>query len=252
MRLSELDTYLNRYLELVRFDDDSLNGLQVEGRCEVKHIATAVSACAEAFRKAVSAQADALIVHHGLFWRKDWPAPVTGILKERIKILLDAGCSLFAYHLPLDAHPEVGNNAVAARDLGLKDLEPFAEYHGTQIGIAGRLASPVDRATFVKKLETYYGHRAHVVAAGPETITTAGIVSGGAAKEAEAGLRLGLDAYVTGEPGEPVTYLCREGGINFAAMGHYATERVGVQALGGHLGTRFGLETFFIEVENEA
>ncbi len=252
MQLSELDTYLNRYLELVRFDDESLNGLQIEGRPEVDKVATAVSACAEVFRKAAAAGADALIVHHGLFWRRDWPVPVTGILKERIKILMDAGCSLFAYHLPLDAHAEVGNNAVAAKDLGLRDLEPFAEYHGMQIGFAGSLAEPIDRATFVKKLETYYGHRAMVVPAGPESVRTVGIVSGGAAKEAEAGLRLGLDAYVTGEPGEPVTYLCREGGINFAALGHYATERVGIQALGGHLGTRFGLETFFIDVDNEA
>jgi dinuclear metal center YbgI/SA1388 family protein len=248
----ELESYLAEYLAVSRFNDSSLNGLQVEGRPEVRRIAVAVSACSEVFRKAAAGGADALIVHHGLFWKEEWPKPVAGVLRERLKVLLDAECSLFAYHLPLDAHPGVGNNAVAARALGLTDLDPFADYHGALIGWRGRFLKPIRREAFVEKLEAYYGHHAHVVPAGPERVVTAGIVSGGAAREAEAAVALGLDAYVTGERGAPATYLCREAGVTFAALGHYATERVGVRALAAHLEEKFRLETVFIEVENEA
>lgn len=248
----ELETYLADYLAVSKFNDSALNGLQVQGRQEVRRLALAVSACSESFRKAVAGGADALLVHHGLFWKEDWPAPVSGVLRERLKVLLDGDCSLFAYHLPLDAHPGVGNNAVAARELGLADLDPFALYHGTPIGWRGRFLDPVPRGLFIEKLETYYGHRAHVVAAGPERVVKVGIVSGGAAREVEAAVALGLDVYVTGEPGEPATYLCREAGVTFAALGHYATERVGVRALGEHLRDRFAIETVFIELENEA
>lgn len=252
MLRKELDAYLTDYLNVKAFDDDSLNGLQVEGRDEVRRLAVAVSACAEVFRKAEATGADAVLVHHGLFWKGHWPSPVTGVLANRLRLLLEPGCSLFAYHLPLDAHPEVGNNAVAARALGLRALEPFCEYHGTPIGYAGHFPEPLAPADFVDRLESYYGHPAHLVAAGPRVISSVGVVSGGAAREAQAAVDRGLDAYVTGEAGEPVTYLCREAGLTFAALGHYATERVGVQALAQHLGTQFGLETLFIDVENEA
>jgi dinuclear metal center YbgI/SA1388 family protein len=248
----ELEQYLSSFLDVDAFDDESLNGLQVEGREEIGRLAFGVSACAEVFRKAVAAGADALIVHHGLFWRKEMPRPVTGLLKDRLKILFDGDCNLFAYHLPLDAHAEVGNNAVAARAMGLDDLEPFCRYHGSTIGFRGRFPEPLALDSFIERLESYYGHRAHVVRGGKEIIATVGIVSGGAAREAEEAAEAGLDAYVTGEPGEPTTYVSRESGLTFAALGHYATERVGVQALAGHLEARFGLETFFVEVDNEA
>ena len=252
MLLGELDAYLADFLAVKSFDDASLNGLQVEGRREVKRVAFAVSACAEVFRKAASAGANALVVHHGLFWKGDWPQPVSGVLRDRLKLLLDSGCSLLAYHLPLDAHAEVGNNAVAARALGLVELTSFCEYHGTPIGWRGRLGKPVQARTFVRRLESYYGHKAHAVLAGPDKISSVGIVSGGAAREAEQAVVLGLDAYVTGESGEPATFLCREARMHFAALGHYATERVGVRALGEHLKRTLGLDTIFIDVENEA
>jgi len=252
MNRREIEGYLAEYLDVKGFSDSALNGLQVEGKDEVRRLAVAVSACSEAFRKASAGGADALIVHHGLFWKEEWPKPVAGIFRDRLKVLLSAECSLFAYHLPLDAHPEVGNNAVAARELGLEELRPFAEYHGRCIGFEGRLREPLQRSAFIERLESFFGHRAFLVPAGPERIARVGVVSGGAAREAEAAVALGLDAYVTGEPGEPATYLCREAGINFAALGHYATERVGVRALAAHLHSRFGLDAFFIEVENEA
>jgi dinuclear metal center YbgI/SA1388 family protein len=252
MNRQELESYLAQYLNVKGFDDSALNGMQVEGRQEVRRLAVAVSACSEAFRKASAGGADALVVHHGLFWKEEWPRPVAGVFRDRLKVLLDSECSLFAYHLPLDAHPEVGNNAAASRELGLVRLEPFAEYRGHCIGYHGRFPEPLSRRTFVDRLESYFGHRAFLVPAGPEMVSSVGVVSGGAAREAEAAVALGLDAYVTGEPGEPATYLCREAGINFAALGHYATERVGVRALALHLESRFGLDAFFIDVENEA
>lgn len=252
MELNELDGYLSRYLACERFDDAALNGLQVEGKAEVKRVATAVSACAEVFRKALAAGADAVVVHHGLLWKGDWPRPVAGVMGSRLRLLLEGRCSLFAYHLPLDAHPDVGNNAVAARGLGLNDLEPFCEYHGQKIGWRGRYEEPIAAEEFFERLRAFYGHAAHVVAGGPARITSVGVVSGGAAREAEEAADLGLDAYVTGEPGEPATFLAREAGFHFAALGHYATERVGVRALGEHLRQALGVEVLFIDVENEA
>lgn len=252
MLRTELEAYLAEYLAVRSFDDESLNGIQVQGRSQIQRLVVAVSACSEVFQKALALNADAVLVHHGLFWKGRGPEPVVGVLKDRLSLLLAADVSLFAYHLPLDAHAEVGNNAVAARGLGLLDLVPFGEYHAMTIGWRGRFPHPISRQDFFEKLEGYYGHPALVVPGGPETVSTVGVISGGAAKEASQAAAQGLDAYVTGEPSESMTYLCRESGLNFAALGHYATERVGVQALAEHLGVRWGLDTRFIEVENEA
>lgn len=252
MKLADLETYLAEYLALSRFSDEAVNGLQVEGRPEVRRLALAVSACREVFLKAAAAGAGAILVHHGLLWRGEGPAPLRGTLARRVRILFENDLSLLAYHLPLDAHPEVGNNAVAARELGLQDLEPFAVYHGTPIGFRGRFPAPVPLPDFVARLEAYYGHRAFVVPAGPDMVAAVGVCSGGAAREARDAAAAGLDAYVTGEPGEPEVFLAREAGLTFAALGHHATERVGVRALGRHLAETFGLETVFLDVDNEA
>lgn len=252
MRRDDFSAYLAQYLHVSEFDDDSLNGLQVEGSDDIRTVAFAVSACAEAFAAAVEAGADALVVHHGLLWRGRGPDPIVGPLRERLRLLLAGGVNLYAFHLPLDAHAEVGNNAAAARALGLEELSPFGEYHGMNIGWRGALHRPEPRDAFVARLEAFYGHEALVVPGGSSSIKTVGIVSGGAAKEAPQAAAAGLDFYVTGEPAEPVTYLCRELGINFAALGHYATERVGVRALMGHLGASLGLEVVFLELDNPA
>ncbi len=253
MLLRDLETYLSDYLKCADFDDDSINGLQVEGRDEIHSLAVGVSACAEVFQEAAEWGADAIIVHHGLFWRGVWPLPVKDILRERIGLLIGNDISLFAYHLPLDAHPEVGNNAPALKDLGARDLEKFGDYKGMKIGFKGRLPEPMARDAFLAKLENYYDRKpAVVVPGGPDPIRTIGLVSGGAAREAQQAVDEGLDIYVTGEPGEPTTYLCREAGLNFAAMGHYATERVGVIRLAAHLKEKFGLKIHFMDVENDA
>ncbi len=252
MRRTELDRYLREYLRLDAFDDDALNGLQVEGGDEVRKAAFAVSACQEAFERAAGAEADALVVHHGLLWKGRGAEPVVGALAARLRALLVPQLSLFAYHLPLDAHAEFGNNAVAARALGLEALAPFGDYHGMKLGWKGAFPGPRARSEVVAALEGYYGHRAMLVPGGPEAVRTVGLVSGGAAKEAVQAAREGLDLYVTGESAEPVTYLCRELGLNFAALGHYATERAGVKALAGHVAGALGIETLFVELENEA
>jgi len=248
-----LSEYLDDFLKSAEFDDDSLNGLQVEGRAEVNRLAVAVTACAEVFGAAAGWKADALLVHHGLFWRGAWPMRIQNILKDRLKTLFDAGISLYAYHLPLDAHGEVGNNAVAARDLGLVNIKPFGHYKGMVIGFKGRLEAPAARTEFIARVSEYYGRSPAVtVPAGPDPVATVGIVSGGAAREAEEAADEGLDLFVTGEPGEPQTYVCRERGLTFIAMGHYATERIGVKALAAHLERAHGLETRFFDVDNDA
>jgi dinuclear metal center YbgI/SA1388 family protein len=252
MKRAQLERYLAQYLRADDFDDVSLNGLQVEGVSEVDKVAFAVSACSESFQKASEGDAQALVVHHGLFWKGQGPERVVGPLRERLKILLEDDLNLFAYHLPLDAHDEVGNNSAAMRALGFSNLAPFGSYHGMTIGWMGELSEPMPRDAFVQQLEAYFGHDALLVPAGSDTVRTAGFISGGAAKEALQAAELDLDIYVTGESSEPVTYLCRESNLNFAALGHYATERTGVRSLADHLAEQWGLEVFFIELENEA
>jgi dinuclear metal center YbgI/SA1388 family protein len=250
MKNSELDGYLKQLLSVENIPDDSLNGLQVEGREDIKKVAFAVSACDEAFLKAAEAGADALIVHHGLFWKNKGVEPIKGVLLNRIKTLITNGLSLFAYHLPLDAHPQLGNNAKAAQDLGLGNTEPFCEYHGVLIGYAGSFLEALPLQDAVSKLESYYNHPALVLPYGKKDITTVGIVSGGAPFEVRQASEKGIDLFVTGEAAEPVFYLAKELNINMVSLGHYATERIGVLALKEHIEQILGLDTLFIELGN--
>ncbi len=250
MKNLELESYLNDILHVANIPDESLNGLQVEGREEIRIVAFAVSACEEAFVKAADARADAIIVHHGLFWKKNGVEQVKGMLRRRLAALIRNDINLFAFHLPLDAHPQLGNNAKAAQDIGLGNIEPFCDYHGTLIGYRGSLQEPKELGTVVQMLEKYYGHEAILLPFGKKDITTVGIVSGGAPYEVRQAAESGLDLYVTGEAAEPVYYMARELGINMASFGHYATEKIGVTALMNHLREVHGLETVFIELGN--
>jgi len=250
MKNLEMECYLDHLLGSSAIQDESLNGLQVEGKCEITKAAFAVSACEEAFSKAASEGADALIVHHGLFWKNKGVEPVRGVLRRRLIPLFASEMNLFAYHLPLDAHPQLGNNAKAAQDLGLGEMEPFCEYHGTKIGVSGSLPSPLPLGEAVGKLEEYYGHSALVLPFGKKDVKTVGIVSGGAPYEVRQAAEKGLDLYVTGEAAEPVYYLARELGMNMVSLGHYATERIGVLALMDHFANILGMETVFVELDN--
>jgi dinuclear metal center YbgI/SA1388 family protein len=241
--------YLDAYLEAPGQADFGPNGLQVEGRPFVGRVVTGVSACAALFERAAAADADAVLVHHGIFWQ-GMPFPLVGVQYRRVAALVAGGMNLIAYHLPLDRHAEVGNNALAARALGLADLEPFADYEGLPIGYRGRFPQPIPAADLVARCERIFGQPPLAFPGGPDPVSTLGIVSGGAQKELWAAVGAGLDAYLTGEASEWVMNVAREAGIHYLAAGHYATERLGIRALGEHLADRFGLEVEFVDVPN--
>jgi dinuclear metal center YbgI/SA1388 family protein len=250
MKRSEVDVYLRKLLNSDSISDESLNGLQVEGKEDIEKIGFAVSASEETFLKAKKMGCDAVIVHHGLFWKSKGVEPIAQVLKKRLSILLNSDINLFAFHLPLDCHPQIGNNARAALDLGLGNIKPFCEYHGIMIGFKGNFLEPVPLKNFIKKVEDYYSHKAILMPFGKKEIKSVGIVSGGAPNEVKQAAAEGLDLYITGEPLEGVYYLAKELEINMACLGHYATERVGVLALKNHMETVLNLKTEFIELKN--
>lgn len=249
MNRTELVAYLDQYLEASKGRDYGPNGLQVEGKEEIRKIVTGVSACQELFAKAREAGADAILVHHGLFW-DGMPRTLTGIQYQRVAELIRGEMSLLAYHLPLDRHPELGNNALACRDFGLTDLEPFAFHEGLLIGYKGKFPEPISAAELVARCEKVYQQKPLAFPHGPDPVRTLGIVSGGAQRELYAAIVEGLDAYITGEVSEWVMNVAREAKVHYLAAGHYATERLGIRALGEHLREEFGLEAQFIDVPN--
>jgi dinuclear metal center YbgI/SA1388 family protein len=246
---TQLLHYLDAFLEGQKGRDYGPNGLQVEGRAEIRKVVTGVSACQELFERARELGADAILVHHGLFW-DGTPRTLTGFRYRRVAELVRGEMSLFAYHLPLDRHPEVGNNAVAARLFGLQELEPFGLHEGLPIGFQGKFPEPVTPDQLVALCETVYSQAPLAFLGGPTEVATLGIISGGAQRELYQALDAGLDAYVTGETSEWVMNVAREAGIHYLGAGHYATERLGVQALGEHLHLRLGIEVEFVDVPN--
>jgi dinuclear metal center YbgI/SA1388 family protein len=245
--LQALCDYLDNLLQISSYNDYCINGIQLEGVKDVSHVVTAVSASLETIQKAADAQADVLLVHHGLFWNKD-PHSILGTKRNKLKLLLEKGISVVAYHLPLDAHQEFGNNWKAAKDLGWKNLQPFYFEKGLPLGVKGEVNMP--REEFQKSLEKYYGHPAYTALGGKSHIKTAGLISGGAHKIVFDAAQEGLDAYVTGSHDEPVWHTAHEEKINFYALGHSATEKVGPKALGEHLKEKFKLKVDFIDVPN--
>jgi dinuclear metal center YbgI/SA1388 family protein len=248
--LKHITTWLDDLLQPRDFSDYCLNGLQVEGAAEVQVVITGVSICLELIESAVQKQAQMVLVHHGLFWKNDRPFQVRGSMRSRLIALLSNNISLVAYHLPLDAHPEVGNNAIAAQKLELIDPEPFGTYRGRPIGYAGKLPSPLSPEALGARLDEIYGREPLCLKGQRQQIERVGIISGGAAMNFSQAIKEGLDAYITGEPAEPSMHLAREEGVHFYACGHDATERFGVQALGEQLQQRFGVQTLFQESLN--
>ena len=244
MELSRLTAWLDTYLDVGGFDDASLNGLQVEGRPDVTKVAVAVDSSLTTFEAAAERGADLLVVHHGLFWGK--PLAIKGMHGRRVKYLLDHGVSLYAAHLPLDAHPEVGNNYGLARILGMSDLEPFGQVGRRTIGVKGRFPNKVTLRELADTLEKELGESVLVHAGGTLELETLGIITGGAAREVNAAADEGLDAFLTGEPKHETFYDAFERNINALYAGHYMTETVGVSLLADKLGAEFGLEADFI------
>lgn len=248
LSLHSLCFYLEGFLQLKFLNDYCPNGLQIEGRAEVGKIATAVSASLETIEVAVSLGVDALIVHHGLFWNRD-AYSITGVKRKKIALLLQHQISLLAYHLPLDKSEAVGNNWQAARDLGWSELEPFGFYNGSQIGVSGKFKEK-ELDEFIKELETYYGHLAHVAAGGKQKVESAALISGGAHKDISQAVEAKIDCFITGSFDEPIWNQAFEEKINFLALGHSATEKIGVKTLGKHLFEKFQLEHHFIDSDN--
>jgi len=248
MTVQELDNYFRSILPIADFanSDVSLNGIQVgdlEGK--VGRIAFAVDACMGTFRMAEKWGADMLFVHHGLFWGK--PIAVTGPHYERISFLLEHGISLYAAHLPLDMHKELGNNAALAQKLGLKELKEFGEYHGMTIGWQGNLPKPLTMEEALAKVEIPKENALSILPFGPEKIKRVGVISGGAAKELVQALAVGLDLYITGDASHEMYHQALEGRINVIAGGHYNTEVWGVKYLSEKCAGDTGLETEFID-----
>lgn len=235
--------FLNQYLEIDSFKDFTPKGLHVEGREQVKRVVTGVSANSDLINAAVEQEADMVIVHHGLFWEKESPV-LKGVLKGRVKRLLEHDISLLAYHLPLDAHPQIGNNAVAAARLGLQDIEEFGE-----IGLKGRI-NPQSVSEFIQKLSKIYESDPLTFAFGPEPIEQVALCSGGAQKLIADALETQVDAFITGEVSEPTMHLAKEGGLHFFSVGHHASERLGIQRLGEVVANTFKIEVRFIDIEN--
>jgi dinuclear metal center YbgI/SA1388 family protein len=241
---------LDRLLEPARFQDYCPNGLQVPGSTEVATVASGVSAHAELFELAAAEPAQLLLVHHGLFWRAD-PGVIDATLKRRLQILFDADISLAAYHLPLDAHPEVGNNALLARALGAETLEPFALHHGEPIGFLALLANDgLPAGELFERVHTLTERPPLVFDAGPARVRRLAIVSGAGADFLAEAVNAGADAFLTGEPAERVMSQAREHRVHFIAAGHYATETLGIRRLGDHLAERFSVRHVFFDVPN--
>lgn len=245
----ELVAYLDRLLDASAFSDYGPNGLQVQGNDRIRKLTTGVSACLELFEASAALEADAVLVHHGIFW-KGLPLEVTGIRYHRLEALLRNQLNLIAYHLPLDAHPEYGNNALGAKGLGCTGLESFAQLEGRDIGFHGRLTEAIDPDQLLDRCTDVFEGEASAFLAGPDEIETIGIVSGGGSKALYDAIDLGLDAFITGEPSEWVMNVANEAGIHFVAAGHYRTEVLGVRKLGEHLAAKFGLEVEFIDIPN--
>ena len=248
LTLKQLKSCLEQLLPENGVIDYCPNGLQVEGKEKIQKIGTAVSASLAVIEKAALLGLDALIVHHGIFWHKD-PYPITGVKKKKLALLLEAGISLFAYHLPLDMHPVLGNNWRAAREMGWMELEPFYRVNGICLGVKGRI-QPSSVEIFQQSLESYYAHPAMIAAGGPREIKKVALVSGGAHKVIEDAIIEGMDAFVTGSFDEPIWHRAFEENIHFFALGHADTEKVGPKALGLYLEQLLSLPCTFIDLHN--
>ncbi len=249
-RLTSIITALDELLSPGDFQDLGPNGLQVPGPSEVERVVTGVSAQRALVERAVAEGAQLVLVHHGLFW-DFMPTGLTPVLAERLRPLFKHDIALASYHLPLDAHPEVGNNAILAERLGCERHEPFGTYRGVPIGRAGTFPGEgIPAADLFARVREITARVPTVFDGGPERVRRIGIVSGSGADMLSEAVALGLDAFLTGEPREHVMADAREAGIHFIAAGHYATETFGIRALGDWLAQRFGIEHVWVDIPN--
>ncbi len=240
----EIVAFADELLDISSYPDYGPMGLQVVGAPEVQKIVCGVSASRELFERAAESNAQMVIVHHGLFWEKDTRV-IGPVMRERLRVLFDADISLAAYHLALDAHPEIGNNANLARKLGVEPMNRFTEW-----GFGGPLAEPVSIADFSASVQEVVGRMPLVFSYGPQQVKTLAVITGGAGRYVAEAVSEGYDCFLTGEADEPTKHTAKEAGIHFVAAGHYATETSGVQALSERIAKEFDLDWEFIDLPN--
>lgn len=244
-----LNTYLDTFLNVENMQDYAPNGLQVEGKSEIARIVTGVSACQVLLDAAVDHNADAIIVHHGYFWRAEKPQ-LTQMKQRRIKTLLTHDINLFAYHLPLDVHAQVGNNVQLAQLMQWQIVSELASGTTPNIGLVGELAEAMSVTAFAQHLQQQLSREPLTVVGGERLIKTLAWCSGAAQDFIEHAAQAGVDAYVSGEISERTFHAAKELGIHYFAAGHHATERGGIQALGQHLSDKFDVDVQFIDIDN--
>jgi len=240
----EIIAFCDELLDVASYPDFGPIGLQVVGSEEVTRIVCGVSSSLELFERAAERGAQMVLVHHGLFWERD-DRVVGPRMRGRLQALFAGDITLLAYHLALDAHPEVGNNAFLCRELGVEQERVFSE-----VGWGGRLTEPRDVAALSERVQQVVGRMPLVFPYGPETIERMAICSGGAARSVDEAIAEGYDCFLTGEAAEPTKAIAKEAGIHFIAAGHYATETSGVQLLADRVKERFGVETEFVDLPN--
>ncbi|MBF0137181.1 MAG: Nif3-like dinuclear metal center hexameric protein [Magnetococcus sp. DMHC-1] len=247
--LTEIENFLGQTLRVDAIADHLPNGVQVRGRERVKKIVTGVSASQALFEAAVATDADLVLVHHGMFWDQD-SRVVEGSLKSRLQILLTHDLTLMAYHLPLDCHPELGNNACILQRLGLDPVEPFGRYHGTALSFVGVCRNPLPLVVFQNQVRELFGGEPLVLPFGPEPVRRIAVCSGAAPALIHEARQLKADLFLTGEGTEYIYHVAREEKLHFIAAGHHRTEKFGVQAVGELLAARYGVQHQFIDMAN--
>lgn len=251
MKRDDLHRTLNQWLNTSAIDDYCPNGLQVEGRKEVTKIITGVTACQALLDAAVERQANAILVHHGYFWKGE-PAVVTGMKQRRLTTLLTNQINLFAYHLPLDVHPQFGNNAELATRLNLSNVEAIRSVSPVGVVMQGELSDALTADAFKASLQAVVGRTLVASVTSERKIKRVALCTGGGQGFIEAAFNAGADAFVSGEISEQTVHVARECGIQFFAAGHHATERYGVKALGEKLAAEFALDVEFIDIDSPA
>lgn len=246
IHINELNNYLNLLLQPERFSDYCPNGLQVEGKTHISKIVTGVTASMALLEAALQANADAILVHHGYFWRGEAQS-IIGIKKRRIQFLLQHHINLFAYHLPLDAHAELGNNVMLAKQLGLTITGKTGE---KEMLLLAELTAPQSLQTFAQLIETKLMRTPQVIGDLNKKLKTVALCTGAAQGYIGQALAVNADAYISGEISEQTVHVARESGMSYISAGHHATERYGIQALGEHLAQKFGLQHTFIDCDN--
>ena len=247
--LKELELELKKVLRPEQFKDYCPNGLQVEGRKEISKLVTGVTACQELITAAAEAGADALLVHHGYFWRGE-DQSISGIKKVRIEALLKHELSLLAYHLPLDVHQEFGNNVQLGKVLGIEINGELGKQNNHPIGLTGTIDKGIDFETLKALITDKLDRQPLAIEGKSKTIKSIAWCTGAAQNYIELAVAAGADAYITGEVSEPTVHIARESGIHFFSAGHHATERYGVQAIGSYLASKFNLDHQFIDIDN--